>query len=188
MNRKTKTSLPWHVTVLAGILVIGGGLLLITSALLWPNPPVPIASAIEGTRSDSAPKNRPTLPNMLKIDRVGITLPIIETQFTATGWEVATNAASIASMSARPYEQGNIIIYSHNTKRLFGRLRSVVVGDLVTLDHDGKERDYRVEAVTVVNPSMVDFLRPTNREALTLYTCTGLFDRQRLVVRAYPIE
>ncbi len=134
----------------------------------------------------SVPLTRTSVPTHIAISDL-IDLPVEEMSFGRDGWQVATNAASIASTSAHPGEHGNIVIYSHNLKRLFGNLSRVRVGDTITLSsEDGSSKVYSVRTRQIVNPDEIDALRPTYTETLTLYTCSGLFDSKRLVVQATP--
>lgn len=138
--------------------------------------PVPVRSSLPNARAAAVTHIR--IP-----DRID--LAVEEMQFGSTGWGVATRGASIASISARPGETGNIIIYSHNWRRLFGPLQQVKIGDQVALaTSDGATYTYTIQSRSVVDPSQIDALRPTTSEVLTLYTCTGLLDTKRLVLQA----
>lgn len=104
-------------------------------------------------------------------------------------WSISPDHASYLTSSARPGERGNIIIYGHNTRDILGNLRALKGGETITLTlSDHTTRDYLVETVTEVSPTRVDLLAPTNTETLTLYTCSGILDSQRFVVRATPLD
>ena len=47
--------------------------------------------------------------------------------------------------------------------------------------------EYMVNEILIVNPDQIDVINPTQDETLTLYTCSGYFDTQRLVVKAKRI-
>lgn len=164
-----------------------GVLLLLYGSFFWRQSPAPTITAVQTTPVETT-TIRPPLPIRIKIASL-IDLPIEEAKFAASGWEVSDTAASIASMSARPGEAGNIIIYSHNLTRLFGRLTQVKIADTIELwGPDGDHHTYTVTKKIVLDPNEIDVLRPTDQEVLTLYTCTGLFDRKRLVIQAVPIK
>jgi len=121
--------------------------------------------------------------------RIGktINLPVIESGYINGKWLIAPNKANHVSQSAGPGTTGNIIIYAHNTDALFGPLRLVTKGDRIYLStNTGSLYQYVVSQITEVNPNNTMLLKPTITEALTLYTCSGLFDSKRLVVRAVP--
>jgi LPXTG-site transpeptidase (sortase) family protein len=156
----------------------------ISVTAFWLTPKNPIQAFPQAQLS--LPQIRQNSPTRIQIGS-SVDLPIKEMPFGPNGWGVASDAASLASTSARPGENGNIIIYSHNLKRLFGRLNQAKIGDVVMLTAaDGSRKQYTVSSRAIVSPSQIDALLPTKTEILTLYTCTGLFDRMRLVVRAIP--
>ncbi len=169
--------------ILGGVFLLGGIFLLIYA--LFGNRNTPVIGYAPSTFS--APLKRESLPNFIHIMGF-IDLPVEEMQFSSTGWQVSDTAASIASTSARPGETGNIVMYSHNTRNLFGKLSRVKKGDVITLTtQDGKEHGYAVTDRVIVNPDEIDLLRPTQVEVLTLYTCSGFLDSKRLVVQAKPL-
>jgi LPXTG-site transpeptidase (sortase) family protein len=103
-------------------------------------------------------------------------------------WTISTRVASHLLQSARPGEGGNIIIYGHNEADIFGALRRVKGGEKISImTDDGKEHFYKVTEVHEVLPSQVEFLEATDHEVLTLYTCSGIFDKNRYIVRAEPV-
>lgn len=163
-------------------LFLMGFVICVTILTLPAQNPIQVYSTI----GQAVPLVRKSLPNRIQIASL-IDLPVQEMPFGRDGWGVATNAASIASTSARPGESGNIVIYSHNFSRLFGRLSRVKIGDRITLTSaDGSLHLYTVTQKDIVSPSQIDALVPTNTEILTLYTCSGLFDSKRLVMQALP--
>lgn len=89
--------------------------------------------------------------------------------------------------SALPGENGNIILYGHNLNTIFGYLMDTKIGAIVNIRMtDGSLHRYTVTETQVVAPSQTQLLAPTTHEVLTLYTCTGLLDSLRFVVRAIP--
>lgn len=104
-------------------------------------------------------------------------------------WQISETGASFLDVSAKPGSGGNIVIYGHNKKVIFGNLGSVKVGDTIILDTPkGKEFDYKVVSVETVAPTKVEVIAPTDYEVLTVYTCNGLFDSTRLIIKAKPIK
>lgn len=164
------------------ILLLTGIVILVTGLSVPPKTPIQDFEV----KTALVPKLRQPAPDHINIAGT-IDLPVEVMSFGLKGWEVASQAASIASTSAYPGESGNIIIYSHNLRELFGKLSKVKIGDQVKLSSkEGATHLYTVTKRVVVNPDQIDSLRPTDSETLTLYTCTGLFDSKRLVVQAVP--
>ena len=102
-------------------------------------------------------------------------------------WEVSKNGVSHFKNSAFPGGNGNIVIYGHNKKNILGSLDFLQKGDEISLITEGDaEFKYKVRSIETVSPEKVEVINPTNFEILTIYTCTGLFDSKRLVVKADP--
>ncbi len=110
--------------------------------------------------------------------------------YTADGqWTISPNSASYWMQSARPGENGNIVIYGHNTKENLGNLRAMYAGAEVTLTtDDGQTHVYEVTEWHETQPNDTSWLKPTETETLTLYTCSGFLDSLRFVVRAVRKE
>lgn len=103
-------------------------------------------------------------------------------------WSISENHASFLTSSARPGEKGNIIIYGHNKRSIMGNIRAFKGKEIITLTtEDGTKREYRVTEMHEVSPTETKFLQPTEEEVLTLYTCSGFWDRKRFIVRAVPV-
>lgn len=103
-------------------------------------------------------------------------------------WSISEHHASYLHDSARPGEQGNIIIYGHNKRSIMGNIRAFKGKEIITITtEDGTKRDYRVTELHEVKPTETKFLQPTEEEVLTLYTCSGFWDRMRFIVRAKPV-
>ena len=118
-----------------------------------------------------------------------IKIPVVEGGKINGVWTVSATAANHVLNSAIPGESGNIIIYGHNTLKIFGNIQSLTQGDIIQVrTTDGVLHKYKVTITRTVSPSKTDLLAPTKTEVLTLYTCTGLLDSLRFVVRAIPTQ
>lgn len=114
---------------------------------------------------------------------------VVESTVVNGSLVIASNKANHLLASAVPGEPGNIIIYAHNYVWMFGYLVDSKIGDIARIyTDDGRHHDYVITEVHTVTPSDTSLLSPTNHEALTLYTCTGLLDSLRFVVRAKPVS
>lgn len=121
------------------------------------------------------------------IDAVDINLDVEESGIVDGVWQISEKGASHLDISSYPGQEGNIVVYGHNKGTIFGRLRQVMIGNKVQLVDD-RERiyTYQVKDVQIVSPKEVKYVQPTNQQTLTIYTCTGIFDSQRLVLVAEP--
>lgn len=103
-------------------------------------------------------------------------------------WSIDPLTATYLVQAAHPGEGGNTVIYGHNTREILGNIRVLVPGEKITLTtDDGVAHQYEVEWTKEVAPTDVSAVQPTDHEALTLFTCSGLLDSMRFVVRARPI-
>jgi len=132
-------------------------------------------------------KNQFPPPISITIHAVEMSLPIQETAFSHNTWEVASDAISHLSISARPQEKGPIILYGHNTNNRFGPIRWLLQGDTIVITTaDKKSYTYRVTKTERVNPDNITELTNVSQEMLVLYTCDGFADLQRFLVFARP--
>lgn len=89
------------------------------------------------------------------------------------------------SVTYIPSSGNNLIIYAHNTKPLFGDLKKINIGESVAVTmQDGTQKTFVITGRLIVGPSETALLQPTTNQVLTLYTCIGFLDSQRLVLRA----
>jgi sortase A len=90
-----------------------------------------------------------------------------------------------------PGEWGNVALAGHRDT-FFRPLRHIRAGDVITLrTFSGGTFQYQVESTSIVSPSDIEVLRPSNRRELTLVTCfpfdyVGLAPN-RFVVRAFEV-
>jgi LPXTG-site transpeptidase (sortase) family protein len=123
-------------------------------------------------------------PTQIVIPKVGIDLPIEETVITNGIWQISAKGASHLAMSARPDQEGTIIMYGHNMNNRFGPIRWLTKGEKIELrTSDGKKHVYVVSETKKVAPDRMDIFEQKG-ETLILYTCDGFADLQRFVVIA----
>lgn len=127
-------------------------------------------------------------PTFIHIPETSIALPIEQTAINKGVWQISKNGASHLSNSAVPGNNGNIIVYAHNTSDRFGNIVKMHRGDEIVLTtQDGKIHTYFVEKTLVTTPKDVRVLKSNGSEMLTIYTCTGFADSKRFVVQATKI-
>lgn len=131
--------------------------------------------------------HRTSKPVEITIDSVDIDLPVVETVIANNTWQIADNGISHLSNSARPGEDGTIILYGHNTDDRFGPIRWMNIGDKIVLTTtDTKTYTYVVTNISTVDPNNTKILTSQKGDTLILYTCTGFADLQRYVLIAKP--
>jgi len=93
--------------------------------------------------------------------------------------------------NSSPIGNGNAVLYGHDDIEgsIFGRLKDLAVGDELDVAlTDGLSVVYHVTARTIVAPTAVQILQPTNDVRLTVFTCwPNWVDTQRVVVTAMPV-
>lgn len=128
------------------------------------------------------------IPSRIIIESVGVDLPIYESRIVDGVWQVAGDAANHLAVSARIGESGNMVIYAHNKKSMFGPLRYLKKDDLINVvGHDSARYSYKVDTLMEVAPSDIKYVLPGDDEKLTIYTCSGFADSKRFIVVAKPL-
>jgi LPXTG-site transpeptidase (sortase) family protein len=120
----------------------------------------------------------------LQIPSVKIDLPAYSASIVDGTWQTTKLGISHLSTSPLPGEEGNSVLYGHNWPNLLGNLHNIKPGDSMFIQHSGATKRFIVQYVSVVGSEESSVYAPTNDIRITLYTCTGLLDTQRLVVVA----
>jgi len=103
-------------------------------------------------------------------------------------WQISYDNPTFLDSSARPATGGNIVIYGHNKKAIFGNLPYLSLGQkIIVKTADGKTYTYEAYWKDFVASDRVDLVSPEPMEELTIYTCWGLFDSRRAVIKAKRI-
>ena len=141
---------------------------------------VPEAAAKSTENSD--------IPVEIIIPSVEIDLPVEAGQIKDGVWLTSDSAATFLNTSTVPGSGGNTVIYGHNKKMILGNLPYLSLGQkIIVKTQSGKIHTYEVFQKDFVGPDRVDLVSPTSSAELTVYTCWGLFDSQRVVVKARPV-
>lgn len=72
--------------------------------------------------------------------------------------------------SALPGDTGNVVLAAHRDT-FFRPLERVRLGDLIRLKTVSGSFEYRVETISIVEPTQTEVLAPTEEPVLTLVTC-----------------
>lgn len=125
------------------------------------------------------------LPVEIIIPSIKIDLPIDPGQIKDGVWQISEKNATFLSTSAAPGSGGNTVIYGHNKQIIFGNLPYLSIGQkIVVKTKSGKIFNYISTEKLFVGPDRVDLVSPTNDSELTIYTCWGIFDSQRAIIKA----
>jgi LPXTG-site transpeptidase (sortase) family protein len=124
-------------------------------------------------------------PVRLIIPILRMNLPIIDSVMENNHWQISLTDVNHMATSGNPGENNNIVIYGHNKWEILGKLQNLEIGsqiDIKTLD--GNIYTYVVFDKKEVNQYAVGYIKPTNIEMLTIFTCSGWFDSKRLIIQA----
>lgn len=133
-------------------------------------------------QSLSAKKNQ---PDRLIIKSLNIDLPIIPAKIKDQKLETTTQGVSWLTASSIPGEKGNSILFGHNWSNLLGNLARAKPGQNIEIIlKDKKIKSFIIDRIALVSPKDVSLLQPTDDVRITLYTCAGFFDQNRLVAVA----
>lgn len=125
-------------------------------------------------------------PTAVRIEKIKKDLPVQAALVNGNEWDMFDNAVAWLSTSAVPGE-GNVILYAHNTRKLWLDLNKLKPGDLVEVQQNGIWLQYTVTETHAITPKDIDAVL-SDENQLTMYTCEGSFDRKRRVVYAVPFE
>lgn len=124
-------------------------------------------------------------PVQILIPKVKINLPVFSGRAEGEDWEISETGASYLLGSGIPGQKGNVVVFGHNKNSLLGPARWLGKGDEIKLiNQKNEEFIYRVIEKKTVSSKQVDILAPSEDARLTLYTCSGFLDKERLVLVA----
>jgi len=129
----------------------------------------------------------------ISIPRLGIkNAPIFDRGVDAKGNMLIAKGYSVTHYAfSSPIGSGNAVLYGHDDIEgsVFSSIKDLKPGDEVDVaDANGSRTVYHVTGKpTIVPPTAVQILQPTNDVRLTLFTCwPNWVDTQRVVVTAMP--
>jgi len=131
-----------------------------------------------------APTSQGQPPTRIIIPRLNINLPVFHAKVIDGFWETTLEGASHGEGTANPGQSGNCVIFAHARVGLFLPLRNIQKNDEIYMLTKNRWYQYKVEEIKHVFPNELEVISPTKDETLTLYTCTGFSDNQRLIVIA----
>jgi sortase A len=101
------------------------------------------------------------------------------------GWEQLKRGVGQNIGSANPGERGNLVLSAHNDiyGERFRDLDQLNPGDQIIVYTATRQFVYRVVSISIVEPTDVSVMEPTERRTITLISCYPyMVDNQRIVV------
>lgn len=126
-------------------------------------------------------------PSRIVIPDIDLDLPIKSATVSANDWQVYDDAVSHLNTSG-DLAKGNIVLYAHNQKNAFGKIIQMGIGNLITLRSTKGDKQFKVTNIFTATPQDIHLLENTDDNILTMYTCSGWFDRDRFFVIAKPVK
>ena len=120
----------------------------------------------------------------LKIPSIGVTVKIYE------GTDTAALAKGAGHFEDTGIWNGNVCLAGHNrgNHAIFGGLRTLSPGDIITLTTVYGTRTYQVTMVKVISYTDWSYIQPTADNRITLTTCVEDQPTQRICVQAVEIS
>lgn len=129
------------------------------------------------------------LPLRIIIPNAEINTNIKESYIEKGTWQVHKKYAGFGLGSSFINEEnGNSIIFAHARKNLFKTLDKAKVGSEVIVMGQDKIYTYVVTKRDLISPKEVEVVTSGRETNLTLFTCNGDFDEERLVIKAVKIN
>ena len=154
------------------------------------SPPHQHPKILPGTGSTGAGPN--DVVAYISIPKLGIkNAPIYDRGVDGGGNMLIAKGYAVTHFAlSSPIGSGNAVLYGHDDIEgsVFGRLKDLQSGDEVDVQTaSGSSTVYHVTGRSIVPPTAVQILQPTNDVRLTLFTCwPNWVDNQRVVVTATP--
>ncbi len=127
-------------------------------------------------------------PAKISVERVINDILVIPVEVHGNSWPLTDEAALYMANSGKVKMRGNIVIYGHNSPKIFGLLVKSKLGDTIIITTNLNEQlAYKIDAIKFVPPQDVSILTQDENAKITLYTCTGFWDSQRLVITGNKI-
>lgn len=124
-------------------------------------------------------------PGHISIPKIGVNIDIIPGGVAKGNWLLADDRVMYLPTSGRLGQGFNTILYAHKRKNLFENLKNISIGDLIVVeDKQGRKFSYRVYEKKDIKPEQAEELISDQSNNLTLFTCNGIFDQYRLLVKA----
>lgn len=169
----------FHITVPLGFLCLAFGLITLSKRFGF------VDYSFTDYNVPSAISTDIPLPTRISIKGLEIDVAIDNKAIDSGHWPTSDSTAIYLSGSGEVGQTGNAVIYAHNWPTLFGNLIKIKPEDEIEIElTNGKIITFTTERIAIVTPDQTHILDRTSDRRLTLYTCTGFFDRRRLIIVA----
>ena len=142
----------------------------------------PVEKEEKSTATNKNKKENKNQKYLLKIDKIGLEVPILE----GTSDDILAKAVGHFNGTAKPGDYGNCAIAGHRNltySHPFEKLNLLGVGDKIQIESLDKIYTYRVVGSKVVKPTEVSVLNQiSNKKEITLVTCT-YGAKERLIIK-----
>lgn len=146
-----------------------------SSAITTQPTPVTITTATTSTPQET--------PVHIRVPSIGIDTTITNGYYNQlTGqWTLSETSAFYATPTHLiSTDNGNTLIYGHNSDKIFGKLRSIQPGaEAVVTTDAGHTFTYRYVSTQAVNPTDVTVLNYNGSPRIMLQTCSGIWNEHR---------
>lgn len=127
---------------------------------------------------------RNEIPQRVIVNSVHIDLPIRSSPFENGSWIAHDDSASYAKgTSPLNSDDGNTLIFGHARSKLFKPLLNAKLGDTIKVYSNSEIYFYKIVDRQVVSPYNVNALESPAKYKITLLTCIGKNDENRLLLR-----
>lgn len=129
------------------------------------------------------------IPLRIVVPARDINLAVVHSELENGTWVVPDHTAGFAEGSSYIDEpHGNTIIFAHARNGMFRNLLNTQIGDSITVMGHENVYTYRVHSIDKILPDEIDKVMSIGGEHLTLFTCEGINDQYRLLVKATRIN
>lgn len=155
---------------------------------IFQTPTVSFPARVASFELESAPTPLPSFsltPQRVQILSANIDVNVEEGGIENGEWILSPKSAYYLPKQYLGDNNLNTIIYAHKRPNLFINLNKVQIGDeILVTNTENKEYFYKVRNILVVDPNDLESLRSEGENFITLITCDGSLDKERLVVKA----
>lgn len=133
------------------------------------------------------------VPVSIRIESVGIDLEVKEGiyDYEERVWTITNGYAYWANLSDSIFQKNsNTVIYAHNQKNEFGKLKNINIGDKIVVTTDSGNTlvfEYFSDNIVDPNNSSVIF-EEVDVSRLVLITCNGVFSEDRRILYARLVD
>lgn len=127
-------------------------------------------------------------PSVLVIPKIGLHVRLVPGGIMQGKWILADTAVQFIPLTGDAILDDKLILYAHKRAGLFLALSDVNTSDSIFIITDKNVlREYRIYAIERAKPDEIEKLGAPDH-TVVLFTCDGLFDQYRLVVKAKLIS